>query len=155
MRPSPDVDQPLRHIRTARTLEEMNAAIAEGFRPLVKPIERDPQIKTKFAVFQNRSTGEIMQLGDYRAWPRSGWDEVIPWTHYYPYDSPLPFAAYLCPPDLAQDEIVVLEDLIEDRIGCRWNQGSVFRLESCRARWTGSDFELLYDPETTPDFIIG
>ena len=67
----------------------------------------------------------------------------------------LPFAAYLLPPDIEVGEEVMLDDLIEDMLGTVWNQGDTYRLQCCRARWTGSDFELLYSPEDDAQHVIG
>ncbi|MCB9019419.1 MAG: hypothetical protein H6546_03735 [Chitinophagales bacterium] len=135
-----------RVIRTARTLEDINQAAREGFRPLVRPIQPSPRIYNKVSVYQHRQTGEIDEFGDYRYIPDPAvWEEVLPWTHYYPYQWPRPYAAYLLPPDLETGDTVWLEDLIEDVIAAVWNQGNAWRLDSCLAVWNGEEFDLLYD----------
>jgi hypothetical protein len=144
-----------RRIATARTKKQLTEALRQGLRPLVLPIVPNPELRTKFRVLQNRATGEVVSVGDYRAGPHGPeWEEVIPWTYRYPYSWPLPYAAYLLPPDLAVGEEVLLEDLIEDLVGASWNQGDRYRLESCRARWTGTGFELL-NPEAGQSMMIG
>lgn len=145
----------LRHIKTARSIDEMNNAAKRGFRPIIRQVMPNPEIKGKFQVIQNHSTGEVRQLGDYRSrFDRDEWGVVIPWADYYPYTWEMPFAAYLIPADIQVGEVVVLDDLIEDVVGMRWNQGSNFRLESCKARWTGSDLELIL-PDEGPHQVIG
>ena len=148
-------DPQLRRIATARTKEQLREAVGTGLRPLVLPVVPNPELRTKFSVIQNRRTGEVVSLGDYRAGPHGpDWEVVIPWNFRYPYSWPLPYAAYLIPPDLAVGEEVVLADLIEDVVGAAWNQGDRYRLESCRARWTGTGFELLRE-EGPASMMIG
>lgn len=146
----------MRHISTARSLKAMKNGVKKGFRPLIKKIEPNPEIRTKYQVLQNRVTGEVECIGDYRfGRPSEEWDVIIPWTFHYPYSWDLPFAAYLLPPDIEVGEEVMLDDLIEDMLGTVWNQGDTYRLQCCRARWTGSDFELLYSPEDDAQNVIG
>jgi hypothetical protein len=146
----------LRVIKTARSQDAINAAARAGFRPLIKPVVPSSEIRSKFAVLQNRKTGEIKVLCDYRAYGEDPDAEpVIGFTYYYPYHFESPFAAYLIPPDLKIGERVLLEDLIEDLVGIEWNQGDTYRLERCEAIWNGSDFELQYDPDTSRHVVIG
>jgi hypothetical protein len=146
-----------RHIATARSLKAMNRGVKQGFRPLIKKIEPNPDIQAKYQVLQHRETGEVRCDGDYRAAYFSGlsdeWEVIIPWTFRYPYAWDLPFAAYLLPPDLEVGEEVILDDLIEDLPGTVWNQGDTYRRERCRARWTGADFEILHSEEDVHDII--
>ncbi len=130
-------------IRTARTEAEINQAVRDGLFPLVKLLSPSPQIKTKFAVFQNTDTGEISVSHDLRV--RHGGEPVIGFSFYYPYSFPSPFAAYLIPNDLEIDEVVFIEDLIEDVVGMRSSQGDAYRLDSCIAKWDGENFILQYD----------
>lgn len=150
----------LRVIKTARTKEAINAAAAAGFRPLVKPgqplqpLQPLPEIHRKFTVLQNRNTGEIRVYGDYRGgFPGGDWETAVPWIKYYPHSFPSPYAACLIPPDLAPGEHVYGEDLIEDYVGDTWNQGDVFRLESCEAIWNGRNLEIQYDAARRSDFV--
>lgn len=152
----PDDTSTLRRIATARTDKEIRDAVSRGLRPLVKKIECNPEIKAKYLVMQNRVTGEVVSLGDFRGAPRGpDWEVVIPWTFRYPYSWPLPYAAYLLPSNLEEGEVVVLEDLIEDLVGSVWNQGDTYRLESCVAEWTGADFKLLPESNDKPRLMIG
>jgi hypothetical protein len=147
----------LRHIATARSLKAMNRGVRQGFRPLIKKIDPNPDIRTKYQVIQHRETGEVRCDGDYRAsyFDRQPgvWEVIIPWTFSYPYAWDLPFAAYLLPPDLEVEEEVILDDLIEDLPGTVWNQGDTYRRERCQARWTGSDFEILHSEEDVHDIV--
>ncbi len=145
-----------RVIRTARTLEDINQAVTDGFWPLVKPVVPSMRISSKFSLYQHKETGAIKTSGDYRSIPDpEEWTEVIPWTNYYPYVWPKPYAAYLIPPDLETGDTVWLEDIIPDVIGEVWNQGSASRLPSCMAVWTGEDFDLLYDENRDRRVSIG
>ena len=146
----------LRVIRTGRTEDAINEAARAGLWPLVKRVQPSPEIRSKFAVVQDVVTGEIDVLGDFRMGPDPQKSKmVIGFTFYYPHHFECPYAAYLLPADLAIGEKVFLEDLIEDRVGGRWNQGDTFRLESAEATWNGSDFEIDYDPDTSPERFIG
>jgi hypothetical protein len=146
----------LRVIKTARDEASINEAARQGLFPLVKPVEPSSRIRSKYAVIQNKVTGEIEVSGDYR-W-RGGMEDgevVVDFTFYYPHSFPSPFAAYLIPRDLKVGERVYLEDLIEDVVGGSWNQGDTYRLTGCIAVWNGRDFELEFDPEIDQDVMIG
>lgn len=136
----------LRTIKTARTLEAINNAAQNGFWPLVKPVIPSPEIKSKFAVLQNKNTGTVEVIADFRADHQTGsLEKVIDFTFYYPHQFPSPYAAYLIPDDLKKGESVWLEDLIEDVIGHSWNQGDTYRLPSCEAVWNGNEFIIKYE----------
>jgi hypothetical protein len=139
-------------IRTARTEKEINQAARNGFYPLVKRVSPSPEIRSKYAVYQNPESGEVQVVGDYRSAGEG--NEVIGFTYYYPHSFPSPFAAYLIPPDIKVGEVVILEDLIEDVVSGRWNQGDVFRLASCRATWNGNDF-ILQHSASSEEVLLG
>ena len=146
----------IRTIKTARDEDSINEAARAGFFPLVKPVIPSPEIRNKYAVIQNCTTGEIGVSGDYRHMPQTDDIEVvIGFTDYYPYSFPSPFAAYLSPADLVVGERVYLEDLIEDVVGGSWNLGDTYRLESCVAVWDGKDFTLDWEPGTDTQIMIG
>ena len=137
----------LRVIKTARDEQSINQAVEEGFFPLIKPVLPSNEIRSKYAVFQNPETGEIRVTGDLRARNREpGFEEVIGFTFYYPHSFPSPFAAYLLPADLKVGERVYLEDIIEDIVGRRWNQGDTYRLNAYEAIWNGEGFEIQFQP---------
>jgi hypothetical protein len=101
------MDNELRIIITARTLEAINQGAKEGYWPLVKPVIPSPAIKSKYAVYQNKSTGEISIINDFRAdRPTQGLNKLIDFTYYYPHQFENPYAAYLIPSDIKQDERV-------------------------------------------------
>ena len=141
----------LRVIHTARTQEAINEAARAGFFPLMKKVEPSPKIQTKYAVSQDPETGEISVASDFRS--ARGMELAIQFTYYYPYTFPRPYAAYLIPADLQVGEKVMLEDLIEDIVGQRWNQGDVVRLASCEAEWDGKDFIIEHDESEFYDMI--
>ena len=143
----------LRIIKTARTEQAINEAAEQGFWPLVKPVIPSPDIKSKFAVFQNAKTGLIEVTADYRTHVSQGMEIVIDFTNYYPYNFPSPFAAYLIPKDLKHGEHVILEDVIEDVIGATWNQGSAYRLKCCEAVWDGKGFVLQHKQTKVGGFV--
>ncbi|KAF0128496.1 MAG: hypothetical protein FD155_3238 [Bacteroidetes bacterium] len=149
----------LRVIKTARDKDSINKAAKNGYRPLIKKIEPSDKIRSKYSVIQNKKTGEIEIIGDYRMGftmdKESLFETVIDWTYYYPHTFNSPFAAYLIPKDIKIGERVFIEDLIEDYIGASWNQGDTYRLESCEAVWNGTDLEIQYDPRTNRSDFIG
>ncbi|MDG1279619.1 MAG: hypothetical protein P8O16_20280 [Algoriphagus sp.] len=148
-------DSGLRIIYTARNSKEIRKAFQSGFYPLVKKVIPSTEIFTKYAVFQHKETGEVDFTSDYRSNHDEFWEQVIPWTNYYPYNFESPYAAYLLPKDLKVGERVLLADLIEDIVGSRWNQGSNYRLESCEAVWNGQDFEIDFDLKKDTSVMMG
>lgn len=146
----------LRVIKTARDKESINKAAKDGFYPLVMKVERSDAIQSKYAIEQNKNTGEIIVQCDYRSMLGEVDDDVelvIDFTFYYPHSFPSPFAAYLVPRDIEVGERVFLEDLIQDFVGASWNQGDTYRLESCEAVWNGKVFEIQFDSSQRDDFI--
>ena len=141
-----------RIIKTARTKDEINAAARRGLKPLVLPVTPNAQISSWVAVYQDPETGEIETTGDHR-YPPAGTRVVN--VRYYPYHFVNPFAAYLVPEDLQPGEEVWLEDLIEDIVGVWGNQGHTYRLESAPARWNGTSFEVLFNPQRDAERWIG
>ena len=133
-------------IKTAQTGRSINRAAQAGFWPLLKKIECDPEISIKFAVFQHRETvliGVIGQLSSHL--DPNEYEALIGLSDFYLHVTDKPFAAYLIPPDLEVGERVYVEDLIEDFVGGRWNQGDVYRLAEAEAIWTGTDLEICYE----------
>ena len=149
----------LRVIKTARDLNSINAAANNGLRPLIKKVDPSDKIRSKYSVIQNKKTGEIHVVGDFRAGFISDEDvlfeRVIDWTYYYPYTFQSPYAAYLIPKDIQIGERVFIEDLIEDFVGSSWNQGDTYRLDGCEAIWNGIDFEIQYDPRYNRTNFVG
>ena len=147
----------LRVIKTARDKESINMAAKSGFKPLIKKVEPSEEICSKYSVAQNKKTGEIVTIGDFRDSidSENDFEIVIDWTYYYPYSFKSPFAAYLIPEDIKIGERVFIEDLIEDYIGASWNQGSTYRLEGCEAIWNGTDLEIQYNPAINRSEFMG
>ena len=52
--------------------------------------------------------------------------------YYYPYQFPSPFAAYLVPPDINIEEMVILEDIVGAH-----HKMHTYRLASAEAMWNG------------------
>ena len=151
----------IRTIRTARTEHTINEAARSGFFPLVKKVEASPKIRSKYAVIQNKKSGEIRVTGDFRdsLVTSNGNDgdfsTVIGFEFYYPYHFESPFAAYLIPEGLKTGERVYLEDVIEDVVSTMWNQGDTYRLQSCNATWNGKEFDLEHDLNISEPNMIG
>jgi hypothetical protein len=142
-----------RVIKTARTVDAINAAARSGLRPLIKAVRAAPNIKCIVAVFQDPATGEIRLSTNLRFGPRGA--KALDYTAYYPYYFPNPFAAYLVPPDITVGEEVWLEDLIEDLVAVWGNQGYSARLDAAAAVWNGSDFKITFDPKREAEFWLG
>lgn len=134
-------------IKTARSEKEINEAARKGYRPLMQKVVPSSKIASKYAIFQHKETGEIREVGDFRAGfgEEENWEQVIDWTWYYPYHFESPFAAYLLPPDLEPGMKVWLDDLIADLVGSHWNQGNTTRLAAAEAIWNGEEFDIQYD----------
>ena len=162
----------LRVIKTARTLDEINEGVREGYTPLIQQIFPSSIIKVNIRLKKDLTTGQ------YKV-ERNGWGRRISPKNkdltteqhkishkirrkirggknrkhidntnekvyeYYPYKFPSPFAAYLVPSDIEVGERVVLEDLIEDYQGRRY-QSDVYRLSNAEAKWDGEEFVCIY-----------
>jgi hypothetical protein len=149
----------LRIIKTARDEDSINKAAKKGFKPLIKMVEPLAEIRSKYSVVQNKLTGEIKVVCDYRESfddnENNQFETVIDWTFYYPHNFNSPFAAYLIPKDIKVGERVFIEDLIEDYIGASWNQGDKYRLESCEAIWNGLNLEIQLGPGSNSSVFVG
>lgn len=100
---------PARPIRTARTVQAVDDAARNGFRPVIV--------------------------------------KVVLMTWYYP-NPPMPFAAYLLPPDIQVGDRCYLEDVIEEIVDTIWNQGDVTRKKNGFATWNGERMILSPKSET-------
>lgn len=158
----------LRVIKTARTIDEINEGVREGYTPLIQQLSPSSRIKVNIRLKKDLTTGQ------YKV-ERNGWGRYISpknkdtttgqhkilrkirggknrknidYTNekiyeYYPYKFPSPYAAYLIPSDIEVGERVVLEDLIEDYPGTRY-QSDVYRLLNSEAKWDGKKFVIIY-----------
>lgn len=142
-------------VKTTRSLRGVNKAIRKGFNVIIKSVEPSDKLKTKYCVVKDKRTGKIKTLFDFREKYESNYEVIIDWTFYYPYHFYSPFAAYVLPKDLKIGQRVFVEDLIEDLIGSKWNQGDTYRLKSCEAIWNGETLELQHDENSELLDIIG
>lgn len=140
-------DSDARAIRTVRSYEAMQDAVARGFRLQFKPVEIDDEIGVSISLYRHRATGAVhLRSLQFRPLPfaedfgRGGsmddW-EFIGSAKCRP-DAAFPFAAYLIPPDLKRGERVFVEDLIED-VGERTAGTRTDRLLSSFAKWDGQE----------------
>jgi hypothetical protein len=168
----------LRIIKTARTLDEINQGVRDGYIPLIQQVSPSSRIKVNIRLKKDLETEK------YKV-ERNGWgrrirpkkkdsttdkhkilqnilglknQKDIENTYervyeYYPYKFPLPFAAYLVPSDLEVGERVILEDLIGDYSGRRY-QSDVYRLSNSEAKWDGEKFVIIHAASHF-DFVIG
>ena len=108
----------IRIVKTARDKKSINEAASKGLQPLLKKVVPSSEIRSKYAVIQNKKSGEITVTNDYRIFHNLKENPdlvtVIDWTEYYPHNFASPFAAYLIPKDIQIGERVFIEDLIED-----------------------------------------
>ena len=129
-------------IKTARSIEAINDAVDEGFIPLIQKVVPSEKIYVKEVLIRNKKTGKYKtMIYNYYAVIVSTSDdnEVVMKTTFYPYQFPLPYAAYLIPHDLQKGERVILEDLIEDIVGASY-AGCKYRQDSAEAIWNGEKF---------------
>lgn len=128
-------------IKTVRSIDDINRAIGLGYWSDVRLIKYETEkLSSKFAIEQNRETGEIDISGDYRRGfssinsNDSKWVEIIPFHSYYQYYQEEPIAAYLIPIGMQDGTLVLVEDPIEDIVGWRWNQGNAQRANNVIGR---------------------
>lgn len=171
----PDETGAIRVIRSVRNLPAMESAYERGFKLLIRqigaPLKAGP---VKYQVMQHEETGAIRYSGDYRgagvdflsvakpdelteegyaAFQReqAKWKSLGGW-HWVRGDLPFPLGAYLIPADLAEDEQVFVEDVLEDIFDVFWNQGNANRRSQALAVWRGGDL-VFSPPETSPSFV--
>lgn len=143
-------------IRTARTLEDMNFAAANGYKLLVRRAGSGEGVRLQLAVYQDSETGCIASSDDVR-WPPGSFQEgantfkpVLGYFKYKPAGPSYPVAAYVVPPDLPIGTEVFVEDAIEDLI-CEMPQGTAERMSGWWAIWEGEDLRFL--PHPTGGFL--
>ncbi len=148
-----------RVISTARSIDEINAAVEKGFGILLLPCNPSPPYLHTVSLYKHKMKGTYRLDLDPRLSYRDP-GEYAQWQHalaleYYPPVFKEGFAAYLIPADLEIGERVWLEDLIEDFLGCVSGQGlGETRLQNAYARWNGSAFDIEYDTQNV-GVIIG
>lgn len=106
----------IRVIKTARTVEEMNKAVLEGYRPLLCQTDFGKEVKEYLMMYQHPETQICQIVKDYRLAEELeslGYRPLLK-NHKYLPDFPL-FAAYLIPKDIKEEEVVWLEDVIDVR----------------------------------------
>lgn len=129
----------IRIIKTARTVEEMNTVVLEGYWPLLYQNSYDKEVNEYVMMYQHPETQLCQLVKDYRLAEELeslGYCPLLK-NHKYLPDFP-PFAAYLIPKDIQQGEVVWVEDVIETEyrhdhgkaaVKGVWN-GSYIRLEN-------------------------
>lgn len=157
---------PIPVVRTARTLEEMNFAAANGFRLLFRQSGSGKDLRSSMGVYRDRETGELQLCNDYRIAAVINWSSsednpmrqenareefVLPMFSFCPQGPASPIAAYLLPPGLPDNTEVFVEDIIEDFVKA-YPQGSRGRTGYWFATWTGED--LVFEPEEE-EFMLG
>ena len=129
----------IRVIKTARTVEEMNRAVLEGYWPLLYQSFYGKEVNEYLMMYQHPETQLCQIVKDYRLAEELeslGYRPLLK-NHKYLPDFP-PFAAYLIPKDIQQDEVVWLEDVIE--VGYRINHG-----KAAKGVWKRNDIRLEND----------
>lgn len=145
-RTDPNLDWPV--VKTARTGEEMNFAVANGYKLLFRKVESYESVKLKFAAYQDKESGYLAFSNDARMPP--GYEYGQEPTHtpvfdYFLYSPPSPdwpIAAYVIPPDLEVGTEVFVEDAIEHLI-CAMPQNTSERMSGWWATWDGEDLTFL------------
>lgn len=157
---------PIPIVRTARTLEDMNFAAANKFRLLFRQAGSGKDLRDIMGVYRDRETGELHVCNDQRIAGFINWNNskdnptrqenaheefVLPMFAFCPQGPASPIAAYLLPPDLPNNTLVFVEDIIEDFVK-DYPQGARVRTSYWFAKWTGED--LVFEPEEE-EFVLG
>ena len=145
----------LRVIKTIRGERAIKAAKDMGLKLLELKAEVSDEFKIKYKKIQNRITGKIITIGDYRADHHDSWryKTVVDWTSRNPSKFFSPFAAYIVLKDLKSGERVLINDVITNHVSGRWNQGDVYRLSKSEAIWTGRYFDIDVSSYAIGEFI--
>jgi hypothetical protein len=157
------VDDTTPRVHTARTLEQMNAGAAQGYRVLLKatPNPREPsELGYDLEVWQDQESGEVRACVDLRTRPGGydgrqmtrPWHKVLELRQVYPNEHTSPFAAYLVPRDLTPGTLVLLTDPIEDIVAIKhWG---AYRAKLVPATWTGTELDVHVRDVVLP-FVVG
>lgn len=139
----------IRVIKTARTVEEMNRAVLEGYWPLLYQNSYDKEVNEYLMMYQHPETQLCQIVKDpcvARELEALGYKPRLKNSNYIS-DSPL-FAAYLIPKDIKQEEEVWLEDVIE--VGYR----NYHRVTAAKGVWKGSSIRFENDWVEKPNNVI-
>lgn len=141
-----------RTIYTARSIEDINKAVALGAQIVLKACDPSPPFERTVSVYRHKARGTYCLDLDPRDAYRASesyhqWEQVLV-QDYCPPQFENPFAAYVVPSDIAPGERVWLDDLIEDLLGHISGQGlGRERLHQAYARWNGQDFDIEYSED--------
>lgn len=133
-------------VRTARSFAAMQDGISRGDRLQIMPAGPTSNIGDIYSAIRNISTGNIIyQRGTTHG--RDGLTEDHDWEFIsegflHRPGQTFPFAAYLIPADVLPGQRVFVEDLIEDVISFKSNNGDSTRRNSCSAIWLGYQLKL-------------
>ncbi len=150
-------DEKLRIIKTLRGQESIDTAIAKGTNLIFRKVEPFSTVKGKYCILKNKSNGLNFKIYDFRDSKNHSdkYEIVKDWTYvYHHYNFPQE-AAYVVPDDIKEGEIVLIEDLIENFLSYRDNQGGSMRLKSCEAIWKNNDLQIQYDPDKDCEYAVG
>lgn len=147
----------LREIKTIRGQKNIDDAIANGSKLIIKKVEPYSDVIGKYCIVRNKKSGKESKIYDFRD-DRAFSDDfeiVKDWTYqYHHYDFP-PEAAYVIPKDIEEWEMVIIDDLIENYLSYYYNQGGSKRLKSCKAIWVNNQLQILFNPNTDRINVIG
>ena len=146
----------LRVIRTIRGETAIKAAKEMGLKLIELRAEVSDEFKVKYKKVQDKLTGKIVILGDFREdhyFRKSRYKTLVDWTSRNPSKFFSPFAAYIVPKDLKSGERVLINDVITNHVSGRWNQGDVYRLSKSEAIWTGRYFDIDVSSYAIGEFI--
>lgn len=132
-------------INTARTIEEMNFAVENGFLVVPRKVDCQAGAKDSLSLYRNESTGLFSCIFDMRHSPyhaeASGLTRVFDFFTYSTDEAVSPVAGYVIPKDLAAGSRVFIEDVIEHLVQ-DYPQNSAVRMPSWWGTWTGEDVVL-------------
>jgi hypothetical protein len=152
-----------RIIRTARSLQALRAAVNQGLIPYFVPNMESGRTQQKLSIVFDREKGRLSISGHFRSGGpfdqqqielRYGKGAGIALRQDFRRHSS-PVAAYLLPHDIAVEERVYLEDLIEDRVASIWYQGDAYRASTGFAIWRGHELEIERSEDATGFEILG
>jgi hypothetical protein len=150
-------DEKLRIIKTLRGQKSIDSAIAKGATLIFRKVEPFSTVKGKYCIVKNKRYGLKFKIYDFRDRKNNSdeYEVIRDWTYvYHHYDFPQE-AAYVVPYDIKEGEIVLIEDLIENFLSYRDNQGGSKRLKSCEAIWKNNDLQIQYDPDRDCAYAVG
>ena len=145
----------LRVVETIYDVDGLNAATQKGLRSLILTVSKNPDLRLRSLLIQNKATGELKNVSSRHIdrqydlppliYSEKEWELLLEINDYARVrKSEQNWGAYILPEKIQIDERVYIADLIEDVVATAF-WGSVYYAVDGIAVWNGTDLILDHD----------